>query len=275
MTKVSNKRYVSKGDDSIDKIKLFFSKLDSTWGRILLIGAFVIAGYKVGRIHEEIIQLRKQNEMENKLNNMSKKNKIRRLSDVIVDIRKEINNNESQENKDAVRVLLDEANQIIDKNKKADKGIGYAMLLMFGVIIYFGVSLYQADNQISLLNDDIVEKRNTINNLQWSDSLFTKFMDLSYDSINGNRTIYYKSINGNPLTYSDLMKENDSLKNVNRHNELKLSLARRNYDISFKETDSYITIMAPKLDSALLLLPHYKNKIQYDANKKTWSVILP
>ena len=58
---------------------------------------------------------------------MSKKNKIRRLSDVIVDIRKEINNNESQENKDAVRVLLDEANQIIDKNKKADKGIGYAM----------------------------------------------------------------------------------------------------------------------------------------------------
>lgn len=89
---------------------------------------------------------------------MSKKNKIRRLSDVIVDIRKEINNNESQENKDAVRVLLDEANQIIDKNKKADKGIGYAMLLMFGVIIYFGVSLYQADNQISLLNDDIVEK---------------------------------------------------------------------------------------------------------------------
>ena len=126
---------------------------------------------------------------------MSKKNKIRRLSDVIVDIRKEINNNESQENKDAVRVLLDEANQIIDKNKKADKGIGYAMLLMFGVIIYFGVSLYQADNQISLLNDDIVEKRNTINNLQWSDSLFTKFMDLSYDSINGNRTIYYKSIN--------------------------------------------------------------------------------
>ena len=56
MTKVSNKRYVSKGDDSIDKIKLFFSKLDSTWGRILLIGAFVIAGYKVGRIHEEYLQ---------------------------------------------------------------------------------------------------------------------------------------------------------------------------------------------------------------------------
>ena len=206
---------------------------------------------------------------------MSKKNKIRRLSDVIVDIRKEINNNESQENKDAVSILLDEANQIIDENKKADKGIGYAMLLMFGVIIYFGVSLYQADNQISLLNDDIVEKRNTINNLQWSDSLFTKFMDLSYDSINGNRTIYYKSINGKPLTYSDLLKENDSLKNANRHNELKLSLARRNYDISFKETDSYITIMAPKLDSALLLLPHYKYKIQYNANKKTWSVILP
>ena len=56
---------------------------------------------------------------------MSKKNKIRRLSDVIVDIRKEINNNESQENKDAVSVLLDEANQIIDENKKADKGIAY------------------------------------------------------------------------------------------------------------------------------------------------------
>ena len=54
---------------------------------------------------------------------MSKKNKIRRLSDVIVDIRKEINNNESQENKDAVRVLLDEANQIIDENKKAHMSV--------------------------------------------------------------------------------------------------------------------------------------------------------
>ena len=90
MTKVSNKRYVSKGDDSIDKIKLFFSKLDSTWGRILLIGAFVIAGYKVGRIHEEIIQLRKQNEMENKLNNALFDAKEKYLKE-IVDLENECN----------------------------------------------------------------------------------------------------------------------------------------------------------------------------------------
>lgn len=213
---------------------------------------------------------------------MSKKNKTRRLSDVVNDIKKEINNNVNINDDNVVNSLIDEANQIIGENRKADKGIGYAMLFMLGLIIYFGISLYQADNQISILNNDIIDKRNTINNLQWSDSLFAKFMDLSYDSVNGNRTIYYKSINGKPLTYSDLTRENDSLKkelfnlkNRNHYNELKLSLAKRNYDISFKETDSYITIMAPRLDSALLLLPYYKNKIQYDTNKKMWNVTLP
>lgn len=213
---------------------------------------------------------------------MSKKNKRRRLSEVVDEIKKEISNNENMDKSEIVNSLLDEANQIIVENKKADNGIGYAMLIMIGLIIYLIFNSYQSDYQINILNTDIVEKRNTINNLQWSDSLFTKFMDLTYDSVTGLRTIYYKSKNGRPITYSDLIKENDSLKvklvnleNNNRFNELKLSLAKNNYDISFIETDSYIKIMAPKIDSALLLLPHYKNKIKYDMNKKTWNVTLP
>ncbi len=83
MAKVSNKRYATKADDSIDKIKLLFAKLDSTWGRILLIGTFIIAGYNVGRVHEEIIQLKKQNEMENKLNNALFDAKEKYLKEII------------------------------------------------------------------------------------------------------------------------------------------------------------------------------------------------
>ncbi|RGT50916.1 hypothetical protein [Bacteroides intestinalis] len=69
MAKKSHKRTVSSEEDFTDKVKSFFGKLDSTWGRLLLITAFVIAGYKVGRVHEEVIRLRELNEMENKLNN--------------------------------------------------------------------------------------------------------------------------------------------------------------------------------------------------------------
>jgi hypothetical protein len=70
VAKKSPKRTVSNEEDFTDKVKSFFSKLDSTWGRLLLISAFVIAGYKVGRIHEEVLRLRELNEMENKLNNV-------------------------------------------------------------------------------------------------------------------------------------------------------------------------------------------------------------
>ena len=69
VAKNSPKRTASKKEDFTDKVKSFFGKLDSTWGRLLLISAFVIAGYKVGRLHEEVIRLRELNEMENKLNN--------------------------------------------------------------------------------------------------------------------------------------------------------------------------------------------------------------
>ena len=215
---------------------------------------------------------------------MSKKNKepIRRLSEVVHDIKHEINNSDSCINNEKMDSLFSEVETIIIEDKKANKGMLYFLLF---VLISFVLSLfftYNSSNQIDILNADIIEKRNTINRLQWSDSLFTKFMNLSYDSINEYRTLHFLSRNGREMTYSDLMQENDSLqtllttiKDENRINLLKLSMTKKNYDINFKETNKYITIFAPRLDSALLLLPYYKDKIHYDKDNDVWKVALP
>ncbi|RGT50917.1 hypothetical protein [Bacteroides intestinalis] len=215
---------------------------------------------------------------------MSKNNKepIRRLSEVVHDLKHEINDSDNFIKNEKIDSLFNEIDNIVIENKKANKGITYFLLF---VLIYFVSSLffmYNSSNQIDTLNTDIIEKRNTINRLQWSDSLFTKFMSLSYDSINEHRTLHFLSRNGKEITYPDLMKENDSLlieltniKNENRLNIQKLSMAKNNYGINFKETSKYITIFAPRLDSALLLLPYYKEKIHYDKDRDVWTIEHP
>ncbi len=64
----------------------------------------------------------------------------------------------------------------------------------------------------------------------------------------------------------------DSLSLENLNMKQKLDLIHKKYHITFKETDKQITARAPQLDSALLLLPYYRNKLKYDAKKQSWII---
>lgn len=44
------------------------------------------------------------------------------------------------------------------------------------------------------------------------------------------------------------------------------------YGIEIKERDGYYTIASPKLDSALMLLPYFRNNIRYDAESRSWVI---
>ena len=46
----------------------------------------------------------------------------------------------------------------------------------------------------------------------------------------------------------------------------------RNYPIHFTKENDVYTIHAPQIDSALLLLPVYRDMVEYDKKSNTWSV---
>lgn len=75
------------------------------------------------------------------------------------------------------------------------------------------------------------------------------------------------------------MAEHDSLEtkyqnidSLKEHYRIELGLEIRNYPIHFTKENDVYTIHAPQIDSALLLLPVYRDMIEYDKKSNTWSV---
>lgn len=52
--------------------------------------------------------------------------------------------------------------------------------------------------------------------------------------------------------------------------KLKLELITKSYPIKVEQEGNRYYIVAPKVDSALLLLPHYRDKVTYDPDKNVW-----
>lgn len=75
------------------------------------------------------------------------------------------------------------------------------------------------------------------------------------------------------------MAEHDSLEtkyqnidSLKEHYRIELGLAIRNYPIHFTKENDVYTIHAPQIDSALLLLPVYRDMIKFDKKTNTWLV---
>jgi hypothetical protein len=137
------------------------------------------------------------------------------------------------------------------------------------------VSYRNNNDEIITYNElykDNIEKTIITNKLQWSDSLLSQIMNVEHDSLGNSKVVFYRSNRGKIITYNELYKENTNLKNEVYSLRSKLDLVQENYEITFKETDKYISINAEKIDSALLLLPYYRNKLRYDQETKTWII---
>lgn len=72
----------------------------------------------------------------------------------------------------------------------------------------------------------------------------------------------------------------DSLERLNKKTynnydivKLKLELILKNYPILVMQDSNRYYIEAPKIDSALMLLPYYRDKLTYDTITKKWSIV--
>lgn len=159
-----------------------------------------------------------------------------------------------------------------NKKKIERRGDLVMLLILFTALTFFIFMTYFTSKENKYLS-----KR--VSDMEWTDSLFYEFMNVTVNDSTNQRSIRYRERNNKIITYLDLVNENDSLKrnisdlkNKNSTYRIKLSLTEKNYPISFIEKDNWISIESPTIDSALLLLPHYRHKLKYNAKEQTWSI---
>ncbi len=92
------------------------------------------------------------------------------------------------------------------------------------------------------------------------------------------RIIYLVKSN-RPISYEELATERDSL--LNRIDKLsndlslsekKLNLITKQFPIEIVCGDGFITLKSEQLDSALVLLPYYRDRLSYDPEKQLWRI---
>lgn len=200
-----------------------------------------------------------------------KKNKT--FSEIVEDIRQITQNDSSIIDNtilEKIQNVIAEADKSIEADRKTERGLPFLFVLFLAVVLSGYVLAYIFDYKRENLQRDIDQKEIIIQNLQWSDSLFHKFMDVKYDSAQKADIMSYRSVKGKYLRYQDLVRANDSLQYRIDNYKIRLNLAERVYGIKFKEKGETTSIIAPSVDSAMLLLPHYRHKIRYDRIKKVW-----
>lgn len=89
----------------------------------------------------------------------------------------------------------------------------------------------------------------------------------------GNYLVYENS-DGNIITFEEIMCERDSLYNTLDDLKRKLSLAEQRYGIKFIDVNGRTYIKSEKVDSALLLLPYYRDKITRKESG-SWEIQIP
>lgn len=162
------------------------------------------------------------------------------------------------------------ANKLSEEASKYDKiqnGRRNLFLLLLIVLMFSVIGNY-------LLIDRNEALTSKIESLEYGDSLFKQFMEPDSASV-----FTYRVKGGKPVTYRQLMAEHDSLEakyqnidSLKEHYRIELGLVIRNYPIHFTKENDVYTIHAPQIDSALLLLPVYRDMIKFDKKTNTWSV---
>jgi len=138
--------------------------------------------------------------------------------------------------------------------------IAFTLTILFVIAFAFITHMYNDD-----LKDDVTQKKEII----------TKFEQaVKHD------TIYtYHDQDGKEITMSSLL--DDNLRLMNKISllemeksmcETKLEAIKKLYGIEFVKERNEYHIEAKQADSAMLLLPMFRDRLKYDSIKKQWTV---
>ena len=82
------------------------------------------------------------------------------------------------------------------------------------------------------------------------------------------------------IKYNQLVTRNDSIVSYNKALQKGVQMIENRYDMSLdisKNPEGYTIILntSPQIDSALLLLPHYRDRLEHDSAKGVWTITNP
>lgn len=175
----------------------------------------------------------------------------------------------SSENAQLSDELKEQLNKYVDEIESKYKDSKFALFLLFVLLIGSFVMWMLSSIENDDLKVDIQNKKSRIES-------YEKIIKFEVDS---THSFTYRTREGKPITYQELTDENFDLlqKNSNLEYEIKkrdiyLDVIRKNYGIKVKERNNRIWAEGEKVDSALLLLNLYRDKVKYDPKTQTWSV---
>lgn len=189
----------------------------------------------------------------------------------------------NDEIKDKSKLLL----ELAEVRKKEDKGLNTALIV---VLVCFFLSAFAS----LILYEKNQEKEWYVDNLH-------EFMNIRVDSVANKETFNYRTINGKRITYNQLGEQKDSLEILALKNERNFlfeklkcdslsnvlwkyktvyEIVHKQYGITMHyserkrkgKTAMSVGVDATKVDSALLLLPKYGNRIRYNKKADYWIV---
>lgn len=180
---------------------------------------------------------------------MKEQNKHRSLNEIF----EEIKTNISHESSANMKSLIDEMDVELAKARK--KSLYYKNIVSLIIVLLF---LSVASMLFLIDRNTALDSR--VQTLEYRDSLFSKVLKSDTKSI-----VTYRIKNGKPITYNQLANENDSIR-------IRLNMVTSHYPISFIQKGSQYSIHAPQVDSAMMLLPVYRDMLKYDKKSNSWIV---
>lgn len=143
------------------------------------------------------------------------------------------------------------------QEKKAERILYIVIVLVFSAILTWTYMFLDRNNVLEAKVNNI---ENELKYYQHRDSMFVKIMGLESPT-----SIVYRVKDNKPITYQELSNISDSC-------SIHLKVILNQYPIKVKRKGNSYWAESAQIDSALMLLPVYRNMITYDSKKKIWEI---
>lgn len=188
----------------------------------------------------------------------------RKIEDVVKDLKSAASDKDLDVSvlRDKVGLHAEELSAIIRKEESFLKWtLAISVLVLLFLVAYTIITDMSADD----LRNDVTTKKEIIKQYEnggLSDTVRT-----------------YVDGDGNEMTVKSLLEDNLKLMQQLSHEsyerrmkELYLDVIREQYDIRVYERNNQIHVEATRVDSALMLLGTYRDKLKYDEQKHQWTI---
>jgi len=198
---------------------------------------------------------------------------IRSIGEIVSDLKEAISHSGYSDSEVIASSIAE-----LDEYVLSSKVVGRTRLRLFGILVLLlltaivGMFLMVDRNDALQSKILVLESRESF--FHSRDSLYGILL-----GVDSTQTIVYQVRDSIPVSYPELVLERDSIRtryydvlDEKERYRVKLEMITQNYPIKIMEEGNYYVLHAERIDSAMMLLDLYRDRIRYDAEKSVWIV---